>query len=135
MEHYKTQFLLIQTGLEKSKNTSEIYSVLSVFKHQLNCYLNFCQGTDISSVKELYEDNPSFSERCSKKIKAHYKLESVNFDASLSDLHSYLLGTPRSRRDQIWKMLFGQITIKTEIYRLLIDIFDFLRRLFLQKMQ
>ena len=88
MEHYKSQFIQILSDLKKSNTNSEVNSSVSLFKHQLHCYLNYCQVTDISDVQMLYEDRPIAILKCVEKIKCHYKLASVDFNSSLAKLNS-----------------------------------------------
>ena len=99
-------------------------------QHQLHCYLNYCQATDISDVQMLYEDQPIAILKCVEKIKAHYNLASVDFNSSLVKLNSQVrnigwMETPRSKSDPVWTLLFGQRQIRREINRLLNGIFDF----------
>ena len=67
---------------------------------------------------------------CNLKIKAPYKLASVDFNSSLVKLNNQVrnigwMETPRSKSDPVWTLLFGQVQIKCEINRLINCIFDF----------
>ena len=72
MEHYKFQFAQILSDLKLSKTKSEVDSNICLFKHQLQCYLNYSQATDLSDLQMLYEESAILIANGAEKIWAHY---------------------------------------------------------------